>query len=74
MDRDDRVVTVRDSARGMAVVALIVAIAALTLAWMAYNRTGADLEDRIAEQVQNATDATERGLDTGPDGVDDGTE
>ncbi len=74
MDRDDRVVTVRDTSRGIALLALLLALGALVLAWMAYNRTGTDLEDRIADQVQRATDATERGLDTGIDGVDDGNE
>ncbi len=60
-------------ASGLAWLAFIIAVAALVVAWMAYNRTGTDLEDRIANQVQKATDSAERGLDTGPDGVDDGS-
>lgn len=72
MERDERIVTVRNPGRGLAMLALIIAIIALALAWAAYNRTGTDLEDRIANQVQRATDNAERGLDTGIDGVDDG--
>lgn len=60
------------AASGLAWLALIIAVAALIIGWMAYNRTGTDLEDRIADQVQQTTDSAERGLDTGPDGVDDG--
>lgn len=39
--------------------ALILAIAALTLAWLAYNRAGADLEDRIRQQVEQSTPAVQ---------------
>ncbi len=74
MDTDNKSVTVRDTSRGIALLAMFLALGALVLAWMAYNRTGTDLEDRIADQVQRATDTTERGLDTGIDGVDDGNE
>lgn len=74
MDTDNKAVTVRDTSRGIALLAILLALGALVLAWMAYNRTGTDLEDRIADQAQRATDATERELDTGIDGVDDGNE
>jgi len=71
--------------------ALIIAILALVIAWIAYNRTGANLEDTVQRQVsetlqatdkateeagrdaQQGADTVERGLDVGPDGVDDGT-
>jgi hypothetical protein len=38
-------------------VALILSVLALLLAWMAYNRTGQDLETRIQQEVN-------RGIDT----------
>lgn len=40
-------------------IALILSIIALVLAWLAYNRTGADLEAQIQQQVQEATDNIE---------------
>lgn len=80
MDRDN-IVTNRGAGRGtsfVAWIALIVAVLALTLAWMAYDRTGADLDEKIQQQVQQGVNATERGLenteeaiDAGPDGVDE---
>lgn len=69
------------SHRGASVVAwiaLIVAVIALVIAWIAYNRTGADLEDQIQTQVQQSLDAAESAtqeatdaIDAGPDGVDE---
>jgi hypothetical protein len=60
------------------IIALIISIAALALAWMAYDRTGANLEQEIKTQVQQGVDsaqrATERAtdaIDKGPDGVDE---
>lgn len=69
----------------VATFAIILAIIALTVAWMAYNRSGKDLEDSVGDTVNSATenasentqegiDSVERGLDTGPDGVDDGAQ
>jgi hypothetical protein len=50
---------VRDRRGGSGVVAwlaLLLAIAALLIAWMAYNRSGGDLEDRVQQQVNRALD------------------
>jgi len=69
-------------------IAVILAIIALALAWLAYNRTGKDLEDSAGDAVktiqegssdagqaaQEGADAVEQGVDTGPDGVDDGAQ
>ncbi len=63
--------------------ALAVASLALVLGWMAYNRSGKDLEDSVKDttttvvdeagnKATQATDAAEKAVDTGPDGVDDG--
>lgn len=59
-------------------IALIVSLIALVLAWMAYDRTGANLEQQIRTQVQEgvnaAEDATDRAsdaIDAGPDGIDE---
>lgn len=68
----------------LSVLATIIAVMALILAWMAYNRTGPDLEAQIQQQVNEAVDetgtranqgidATEGVIDRGPDGVDEGT-
>jgi hypothetical protein len=67
----------------LAVVALLVAIAALFLAWMAYDRAGRDLGPQIREQVNQAIQETERAVpevdvETNNDGnteqTDDGTQ
>ena len=74
-----------NSGRILAIIALVIAIIALTLAWMAYNRSGKDLENSITDSIegtsQNAGQKTQQGLDTienaidtSPDGVDDGTQ
>lgn len=59
-------------------IALVVAIIALVLAWMAYDRTGANLEEQIRTQVQQGIDAADKAaddasdaIDAGPDGVDE---
>lgn len=78
----DRVYTEdRTAGRGtsaVAWIALVVAAIALVLAWVAYNRTGADLEDQIRTQVEQsinaadeATQETQDAVDAGPDGVDE---
>lgn len=74
----DRVYTAGRGASAIAWIALIVALIALTLGWIAYNRTGADLEDQIQTQVQQAVDNSDEAVedasnavDAGPDGVDE---
>lgn len=44
----------KSSGSVVAWLALLVAIAALTLAWLAYNRSGQDLEDRIQRQIDQS--------------------
>lgn len=74
----DRVYTTNRGASAVAWIALVVAIVALVIAWMAYNRTGADLEDQIKTQVEQSLQAAEEAtqgasdaIDAGPDGVDE---
>ncbi len=62
----------------LAGLALALSIVALILAWMAYDRTGADLDERIqqganqsAESVNDAANSAGDALDAGPDGVDE---
>lgn len=40
--------------------AVILAVLALVLAWMAYDRTGANLDERIQQQVQQGIDGTQQ--------------
>ncbi len=75
---EDRVRVTSGAASAVAWLALIVAIVALILAWVAYNRTGEDLENQIQTQVEQslntAEDATQEAgdaIDAGPDGVDE---
>lgn len=65
-------------ASAVAWIALIVAILALVLGWIAYNRTGEDLENQIQTRVtealnaaENAAQDAEKAVDAGPDGVDE---
>jgi len=74
----DQVYTARRGASVVAWIALVVAIVALVIAWMAYNRTGADLEQQIQTQIEESINATEDAtqdasdaVDAGPDGVDE---
>lgn len=74
----ETIYTERRGASAVAWIALILSIAALTLAWVAYNRTGENLEDQIQRQVEQslntAEDATREAgdrIDAGPDGVDE---
>ncbi|MES2630391.1 MAG: hypothetical protein V4611_00320 [Patescibacteria group bacterium] len=75
---EDRVYTTNRTASAVAWAALIVGIVALILAWMAYNRAGADLEQQIQTQVEKSLNATQDAtqdasdaVDAGPDGVDE---
>lgn len=45
-------------------VAVILSVLALVLAWMAYDRTGANLDERIQQQVQQAASDTSQEEDT----------
>lgn len=57
----------------LAVTALLVAIVAGALAWMAYDRTGANLDQRIQDQInqsaQNLRESTEGNTTTPADGT-----
>ena len=75
---DEVVYTRNRGASVVAWVALIVAILALILGWIAYNRTGDDLENQIQTKVQeginaadNAAKDASNAVDAGPDGVDE---
>ena len=72
------VTTTNRGASVVAWIALMVAVIALILAWMAYDRTGANLEQQIRTQVEESVNATEDAtrdasdaIDAGPDGVDE---
>lgn len=64
----------RGSAAGvtLAVIAIIISIVALVLAWMAYNRTGADLEERIQQQISETTQEVQPELEQGAQEVEQG--
>ena len=77
--------TVDRSASAVAWIALLIAVAAMVLGWLAYNRTGEDLENKIqravnsavttgSNQASDAIDSAENAADNGPDGVDDGAQ
>lgn len=64
-DRD--IVVDRGAASGPSLVswiALVVGVVALLLAWMAYDQTGANLDERIQQEVQRAVDGTQETQDT----------
>ena len=43
--------------------ALVLALLALTLAWLAYNRAGEDIETKIRREVSNAIEASNRAIE-----------
>lgn len=78
MTVEDTIVKRRSS--GAAKLALLLSVIAIIFSIVAFNRTGQNLQDLVAEQVENATqtgqratDSLEQGIDAGPDGVDDGS-
>lgn len=44
-----------NTANPIAIVALIVSLVALVLGWVAFNRSGTDIEDVVQRQVEEAT-------------------
>lgn len=75
---EERIYTGRRGPSAVAWIALVLAIGALILAWVAFNRTGEDLEDKIQRQVEQGLNVTEDAtreagdaIDAGPDGVDE---
>lgn len=57
----------------LAWLALIVGILALILAWSAYNRAGADLEDQAENEIEEVIDVDEFDDEDDVDMVDDET-
>lgn len=53
--------------------AIILSILALILAWVAYNRTGTDLEDRIQQEVRENTNAVQEGTNGAVNETQDAT-
>lgn len=56
----------------ISIIALVVAIAAFILAWTAYERTGADLDERIREATVQSAETIEQGVEQGADAIDKG--
>lgn len=54
--------------------ALLLALLALGLAWMAYNRTGADLERRVQQQVEQGVNKTQEAAGDAAQQVEQGAE
>lgn len=78
--QDRPVVATQDDLRGhraghgttvVAWIALLLAVAALALAWTAFNRTGEDLEQRIQQSVNESIQATEQGAENAGDALQD---
>lgn len=55
-------------------VAIIIAVVALILSWVAYNRTGEDLENQIQQEVNNAVMETEDAVQESGQEVQEGTD
>jgi hypothetical protein len=70
----DEVYTTRRGASGVAWTALILAIISLIVAWMAYNRSGKDLEDSVSDTVENTTQQTENATQEAGDAAQDATD
>lgn len=44
-------------------VAIVLSVIAIVLSWIAYNRTGEDLESKINQQLQEAQESVENQVD-----------
>ena len=63
VDRDGVVVADRGAGRGTTLLgwlALLLSILALVLAWIAYDRTGGNLDDRIQQGVQQGVEGIQK--------------
>lgn len=49
--------------KALAGVALVIAVVALILSWVAFNRTGTDLNERIETEVNQAVQEVEQAAD-----------
>lgn len=59
---------------GVAWAALILAILAIIIGWMAYNRTGKDLEDSASEAIDNTSQQVEESTGEAGEAVQDSTD
>lgn len=56
----------------VAIIALVIAVAAFIIGWMAYERTGADLDQRIRDAAKQSSQTIEQGVEKGADAIDKG--
>lgn len=60
--------------KGLAWLALIVAIIALILGWVAFNRSGQDLEALVEQEVQEAMNEFEMEVEDAGDAIEEETD
>ena len=56
--------------KGIAWLALVVGIVALILSWVAYNRSGVDLEDQIEAAIEAAMEEVAEEVDQAEDAIE----
>ncbi len=56
---NDGTTVVRSAGSTLAIIALVIALTALGLAWAAYNRSGEDLENQVQQGIEETTESTQ---------------
>lgn len=67
----DEVYRTRTGPSAVAWLALVLAILALIIGWMAYNRAGEDLEDQAGQAIEQTVDETEEASDDAGEAAQD---
>lgn len=70
----DTVYETRRGASAVAWTALVLALLSLVIAWLAYNRSGKDLEDTVGDNLQNGAQQINNAADDAGDAAQDATD
>lgn len=73
-DMADTVYETRRGASAVAWTALVLALLSLVIAWLAYNRSGKDLEDTVGDNLQNGAQQINNAADDAGDAAQDATD
>lgn len=70
----DTVYETRRGASAVAWTALVLAILSLVIAWMAYNRSGKDLEDTVSDRIESGAHQIDEAAEDAGDAAQDATD
>jgi hypothetical protein len=64
----------RTAGSTLAVIALVISLTALGLAWAAYNRSGEDLENQIQQGIEESTERTQQAAEEAGEATQDASD